>query len=162
MEKVKRTLRGGGKVSLAVLGGVLMPIMIWVALGVALSQRVRERRARRKPAPTIGEILATAGLTMQAETSGNEAMAAKVFMQQPASEIGKLLAKAGLTIHDEGTPQHCWEVLHCPREKRDACPAYVRRDVPSWIAVGLGKGGLVSKVCVNSTLVDLKTMPSHP
>jgi hypothetical protein len=76
-------------------------------------------------------------------------------MQQPASELNKFLAKAGLSIQEEAIPKHCWEVLHCSPEKRETCPAYARRDVPSWVAIGLDKGGRVSEVCVNSTLFDL-------
>jgi len=159
MERVKQIVRGGGKVILALLGGILMPILIWVALGTAVYQRVREKRAQREPAPTIGEILAAAGLTIQDEAATGEAAAAKVFMQQPVSEIGNLLARAGLTIHDEAAPKHCWEILQCSPEKREACPAYARRDLPSWVAIGLGKGGKISEVCVNSTLLDLKTLP---
>ena len=159
MERAKQIVRGGGKVILALLGGILMPILIWVALGTAVYQRVREKRAQRKPAPTIGEILAAAGLTIQGEAATGKAAAAKVFMQQPVSEIGNLLARAGLTIHDEAAPKHCWEILQCSPEKREACPAYARRDLPSWVAIGLGKGGRISEVCVNSTLLDLKTLP---
>ncbi len=159
MERMMKTAKGAGKVMLAVLGGILMPILIWVALGVAISHKIRERAPQRKPAPTIGEILAAAGLTMEGETATGEPVAAKVFMQQPASELNKLLAKAGLSIQEEAIPKHCWEILHCSPEKRETCPAYARRDVPSWVASGLGKGGRVSEVCVNSTLLDLKTLP---
>ena len=159
MERMMKTTKGAGKVMLAVLGGILMPILIWVALGVAISHKIRERAPQRKPAPTIGEILAAAGLTMEGETATGEPVAAKVFMQQPASELNKLLAKAGLSIQEEAIPKHCWEILHCSPEKRETCPAYARRDVPSWVAIGLGKGGRVSEVCVNNTLLDLKTLP---
>jgi hypothetical protein len=36
-----------------------------MGLGMTVSQRVQGRRLQRKPAPTIGEILAVAGLTIQ-------------------------------------------------------------------------------------------------
>jgi len=159
MEKAKQIARGAGKVILALLGGVLMPILIWVALGVAVNQRLRERRVQRKPAPTIGEILVAAGLTIQGEATTGKAMAARVFMQQPVSEVGKLLARAGLTIHDEAAPKHCWEILHCPPEKREACPGYAHRDLPCWVAIGLGKGERISEVCVNGTLLDPEALP---
>ncbi len=161
MERIKRVAGGIGKVILALLGGILFPILIWVALGVAVNQKLRERKPQRAPTPTIGEILAAAGLSIQAETAAGEAIAAKTFMQQPVSEISKLLARAGLTIHEEAIPTHCWEILHCAPEKREACLAYARRDVPSWVAIGLGKGGRISEVCVNSTLLDVKTLPSR-
>ncbi len=159
MERMKRITKATGKVLLALLAGVLMPILIWVALGVVINQKIRERRPQRVPAPTIGEILAAAGLTIQEEATAGRAVAAKTFMQQPVSEINALLARAGLTIHEETVPTHCWEVLHCPPERRETCPAYARRDIPSWVAIGLGKGGRVSEVCVNRTLVDLKKLP---
>ncbi len=159
MERMMKTTKGAGKVMLAVLGGILMPILIWIALGVAISHKIRERVPQRKPAPTIGEILTAAGLTIEGGTATGEPVVAKVFMQQPASELNKLLAKAGLSIQEEAIPKHCWEILHCPPEKQETCPAYARRDVPSWVAIGLGKSGRVSEVCVNSTLLDLKTLP---
>lgn len=61
MKGTKKIVRGTGKVMLALLGGILFPALIWVALGVAVNQMLRERRPKRAPAPTIGEILAAAG-----------------------------------------------------------------------------------------------------
>jgi hypothetical protein len=104
MEKMMQSVRGVGKVLLALLGGILFPILIWVALGVAVYQKVRERAVQRKPAPTIGEILAAAGLSIQ-EEAGTGKTAAKVFAQQSVPEISKLLARAGLTIHEEAAPK---------------------------------------------------------
>ncbi len=159
MENMMKGTKGTGKVILALLGVILMPILIWVALGVAISQKMRERAPKRKPAPTISEILATAGLSINGEAATGKMTATKVLMQQPAAELNRLLARAGLSIQEETIPKHCWEMLHCPPEKRETCPAYARRDVPSWVAIGLGKGGQVNEVCVNSTLLDLKTLP---
>ena len=45
------------------LVGILFPLLIWVALGVALYQWSRETALRRLP--TVGEILAAAGLPIQ-------------------------------------------------------------------------------------------------
>lgn len=160
MKETKRNAQSTGKVILALFGLILMPVLIWVALGVAVNQKLRERSLQRAPAPTIGEILARVGLTIQAETATDQAVATKTFTQRSVSDIDKLLAIAGLTIHEEAVPKHCWEVLHCSPEKREACPAYARYDVPSWVAIGLGKGGRISEVCENSTLLDLKTLPS--
>ena len=161
MERTKKIAKSAGKVMLALLGGILMPILIWVALGVAISHKMHERAPQRRPAPTIGEILTAAGLKLEGETTTGEPVMAKVFMQQPAPELNKLMAKAGLSIQEQAIPKHCWEILHCPPEKRETCPAHARRDVPSWVAIGLGKGGHVSEVCVNSTLLDLKTLPAR-
>ena len=105
MKGIKQFAKGVGKVTLAMVGGVLFPVLIWVALGVAVSQKARERVVQQKPAPTIGEILAVAGLSIQAEANTDKAAAAKVFAQQPVSEISKLLARAGLTIHEEAAPK---------------------------------------------------------
>jgi hypothetical protein len=143
---------------LMVLGIFLVTPMV-IGFAIAGVYILRARRAhRRKPAPTIGEILTAAGLTIEGETATGQPLAARVFMQQPASELNRLLAKAGLSIQEEAIPKHCWEVLHCSPEKRETCPAYARRDVPSWVAIGLDKGERVSQVCVNSTLFDLKTL----
>lgn len=60
MERMMRIARGTGKVMLAILAGALMPILIWVALGVAVYQVMRQRQVQRKPVPTIGQILAGA------------------------------------------------------------------------------------------------------
>ncbi len=160
MGRMMKATKDTGKVVLALLGAILMPILIWVALGVAISQKMRDKVPQRAPAPSIGEILAVAGLTIQAEAAAGETAGTKIFMQQPVSEISKALARAGITIREEAIPKHCWEILHCSPEKREACPAYARRDVPSWVAIGLGNGGLVSEVCINSTLLDVKNLPS--
>jgi hypothetical protein len=59
MKGTKKIGRGAGKVTLALLGGVLMPILIWVALSVAMTRRLG--RVQRAPAPTIRGILVAAG-----------------------------------------------------------------------------------------------------
>ncbi|MDP2917824.1 MAG: hypothetical protein Q8O16_07855 [Dehalococcoidia bacterium] len=165
---------------LAVVGFIILaPAFAFGGLASRLYEttfaRMR-RKAQPEPAPTIGEILAAAGLTLKEEDAADKAVAAKAFMQQPVSEIDKLLAKAGLRIEeeegvdkllakagikmDESAPKHCWEMLHCPPGKRDACPVYARGEMPCWVAVGLGKGGELREVCVNRILLDLKTLPS--
>ncbi len=101
MKGMKRTTRGIGKVILALLGGVLIPVLIWMAFGIAVTQRVRGKEPQRKAASTIGEILTAAGLTIQEDVPAGQAVAAKTFRQRPASEIREILARAGLIIHDE-------------------------------------------------------------
>ncbi len=54
MKGTKRITRGIGKVVLALLGAVFMPILIWVALGTAVKQGTQ-----RKATHTTREILAT-------------------------------------------------------------------------------------------------------
>jgi len=57
MKTNKKIALGIGKVTLAILGGVLMPVLIWVALGVAINQKVHHKEAGREQAPTFGQIL---------------------------------------------------------------------------------------------------------
>ncbi len=68
MKNIKRTGRGVGKVVLALLAGILMPVMIWVALGAFLTQKIREKRQQRMSTPTVAEILAAAGLTIREDS----------------------------------------------------------------------------------------------
>jgi len=50
MERIKKTAKGTGKVMLAVLAGVFMPVLIWAAMGVAVRQ-AQARRHQRVTAP---------------------------------------------------------------------------------------------------------------
>ncbi len=59
MNKMNGIAKGTGKVFLALLGGILFPILIWVALGVAINQKLRAPKVAAAE-PTIAEILATA------------------------------------------------------------------------------------------------------
>ncbi len=68
MKRIKRIGWGVGKVVLALLGGILMPILIWVALGAFLTQKIREKRQQRMSTPTVAEILAAAGLTIREDS----------------------------------------------------------------------------------------------
>ncbi len=61
MKGMTKLARGTSKVFLALLGGILMPILIWVALGVAINKKPREKEVRQAEVPTIGEILTKAG-----------------------------------------------------------------------------------------------------
>ncbi len=63
MNGTKRAAAAVGKVILVLVGGMLFPVLIWVALGVALNQKLRAGRAQGPTAPTIGEILGTARWT---------------------------------------------------------------------------------------------------
>ena len=80
----------------ALLIGIAFPVLIWVGLVVAVSQWIQEKIPQREPARTIGEILATAGLTIQQEPLESQLVAVKVFAKQPMPEIHGLLARAGL------------------------------------------------------------------
>jgi hypothetical protein len=58
MNKMMRVTKGTGKITLAILTGILMPILLWVGLGVALNRKLRVKKQVTETAPTIGEILA--------------------------------------------------------------------------------------------------------
>ncbi len=52
MKNIKRTGRGVAKVVMALLAGILLPILIWVALGAAVSHKAR--RPQPVLIPAIG------------------------------------------------------------------------------------------------------------
>lgn len=64
MKKLVEITKGFGKVMLAILTAVLMPILIWVGLGVAINRKMQEKRVREAAAPTIGEALGKAKITI--------------------------------------------------------------------------------------------------
>lgn len=55
MKGIKRFAAGIGRVALAVAGGMLFPVLIWVGLGVALYGKAHEGGTERGPAPTMRE-----------------------------------------------------------------------------------------------------------
>jgi len=65
-----------------------------------VNQSVQKRELRQKPNSTVGEILATAGLTIQEETRTDKAAAAKTLKKQTVPEIYEFLARCGVTAHD--------------------------------------------------------------
>ena len=76
------------------LVAIFFPLLIWVALGVALYQWSRETALRRLR--TVGEILAAAGLPIQWAATRDDSLATAVFPKRPVSEMQELLARAGL------------------------------------------------------------------
>ncbi len=89
-------MRKVASILLALLAGVLFPILIWIGFGVAVYQRLCERSFQREPARTLGEILAAAGLEIQWEFSEGRSPAVPVFTKRRMSEIRELLTRAGL------------------------------------------------------------------
>jgi hypothetical protein len=65
MKGIMKVAKGIGKVILALLTAVLMPILIWVALGVALNKKLRGEVIRQTEVKTIGEILNRANQTIK-------------------------------------------------------------------------------------------------
>ncbi len=55
-----KALKTIGKVTLVLVGCVLMPVLIWVALGAAIYQKARAYKAQTE-APTLAQVLAGAG-----------------------------------------------------------------------------------------------------
>ena len=91
-----RRMRRIGALMLALLAGILVPIVIWVALVAAVIKLVQEWRLKRAPARTVGEILGAAGIAIQwAGYSTLETPAAAIFMSGPVS-VHELLARADL------------------------------------------------------------------
>lgn len=119
MKKLIVIAKGTGKVILALLAGITSPVLIWVALGVVINQKIQEKKLKRQTAPTLGEIL-DKGKTYT----------------QPLLNNDELLVKAGIYNHERTNTKPCWEVLDCPPEKCNSCPDSVRREIPSFIAAG--------------------------
>jgi hypothetical protein len=141
MKGMIRITKGTGKVIRALLTGILMPLLIWVALVVALIHKLREMKQMKVQPMTESEILERAGLTIQEQVATEKSPAMKTIIQQPECEIFELLAKAGINAHVETETTHCWKVLNCPLERYGACPSNVRRDIPLWAVKGLDKSG---------------------
>ena len=62
MEKTKGMTLGIGKIILVILGCVLMPVLIFVALGAAIYQETHAKETRTETVPTFGQVLAATGL----------------------------------------------------------------------------------------------------
>ena len=57
MKTTKKIALGIGKVLAAILACGLMPILIWVALGVAIYQKSQQKEVRKELVPTLRQIL---------------------------------------------------------------------------------------------------------
>ncbi|OGN90396.1 MAG: hypothetical protein A2Z70_00870 [Chloroflexi bacterium RBG_13_48_17] len=57
MKNIQKVVKGTGKVVLALMTAVLMPVLIWVAMGVAVNHMAKEKSVQRKLAP-VGKKLA--------------------------------------------------------------------------------------------------------
>jgi hypothetical protein len=65
MKGLIKATKGTGKVILVLFTAVLMPILIWVALGVALNKKLRGEVIQQTEVKTIGEILNRANQTIK-------------------------------------------------------------------------------------------------
>ncbi len=92
-----QAMKRAGATALALLSGVFFPVLIWAGLVAATRELfLRWIRMQREAARTVGEILASAGISMQPEIGGNGTAVALVFAPRPISEIRELLVTAGL------------------------------------------------------------------
>lgn len=55
MKTLKKAALDTGKVILAILGGIMMPVLIWVALGAAIYQKVHQEKVQKDTVPTFGQ-----------------------------------------------------------------------------------------------------------
>lgn len=93
-EPLLRALKRFAWAALGLLSGMVFPLLIWAGLGAAVKQRLQERMLQRRPRRTVVEVLASAGLSIQWETPGDQSMAAVVFVKLPVSRIEELLVGA--------------------------------------------------------------------
>ncbi len=68
---------------------------------------------------------------------------------EPTHEIKPVLEQAA----------HCWEIKGCPPEAFQKCPAFLRQDLPCWLANQVATG-VVKTGC--STCGLFKTQPTAP
>lgn len=81
---------------LALLTGMVFPVLIWIGLVTAMRQWIQDRVPRQESPRTVGNILATAGITIQGEPIGGMAIAETMFARRSMTEIHELIARAGL------------------------------------------------------------------
>ena len=124
MLELKKIAKGTCKVILALLTGMLMPILIWVALGMIINQKMQTKKLK--------------------QTVVDKLVEPKKFIPQPIEEIHQHLAITGLYTLENTFTKHCWEALNCPPERYNNCPASNRREIPYWALSGPGKAGLDS------------------
>lgn len=89
-------LRRVANVLLAVLAGILFPLIWWVILAISLRMMFQEWRLRHAPARTIGEILTAAGFAVESIGPAGEKPVEAIFSPRPISGVHELLARAGL------------------------------------------------------------------
>jgi hypothetical protein len=57
MKRIEKVVKGIGKVILALLTGIFMPLLVWVGLGVAINQKVTKKAIQPKTVPAAGDTL---------------------------------------------------------------------------------------------------------
>ena len=60
MKGIIKATQATGKVTLVLLGAILMPVLIWVALGAAVNTQLKAKEARQPETETAKGILAKA------------------------------------------------------------------------------------------------------
>ena len=54
--------------------------------------------------------------------------------------------------HYRGQQPRCWQMKHCPPERRGACAANTHPDLPCWQAAKIANGGRIKAECTNCEL----------
>jgi hypothetical protein len=58
MKRMEKAIKEIGKVLLALLTGIFMPLLVWVGLGIAINQKMTKKVAHPKTVPATGNTLA--------------------------------------------------------------------------------------------------------
>ena len=58
MKRLQKTIRETGKVLLALLTGIFMPLLVWAGLGVAINRKAMKKAAQPGRVPVTGDNLA--------------------------------------------------------------------------------------------------------
>ena len=93
-----KSLKRVANALLALVAGILFPLIIWIMLAVSLRELFQEWMLRHAPARTIGDLLKAAGLSIdwQATEAPMPVMVTCIFPLLSVSEVRQLLARAGL------------------------------------------------------------------
>ena len=57
MKMIQKAIKEIGKVILALLTGIFMPLLVWAGLGVAINQKLTKKAAQPKMVPAASDTL---------------------------------------------------------------------------------------------------------
>lgn len=80
-----------------------------------------------------------------------------------ATALRNAAIEAALRASDTGFPvqaERCWELKGCSPETRAGCPAYLRPNIPCWMALQLDTGRLNDR-CLECELFQTTLSPSR-
>ena len=84
-----------GSLALVFLAAVSTPVLIWIGLFAAIYEWRQEWQIRRAPARTVGELINSAGVSVQ-RAPYDKTPAEAIFVPRPMPELHGLLVRAGL------------------------------------------------------------------